>query len=92
MSELLETIKLIKLGADWSDFALKKIDDVEKAVKAFEIIIKKNVDVEGFKEALNSAVFLQLETYNSWVRYDKERILTEEEFCTIREVFENDRG
>lgn len=86
MSDLLETIKLIKLGADWSEFALKKIDDVEKAVKALEIIIKKNVDVEGFKEALNNAEFLQLETYNSWVRYDKERMLTEEEFCTIREV------
>lgn len=58
--------------------------------KALEIIIKKQVDIEGFKEALGNAIFLQLETYNSWVNYDKDRMLTQEEFEFVEEVFSRD--
>lgn len=71
----------------------KLIDDFQtknmRLEKALEIINKKNFDVEGFKEALKSAIFLQLETYNNWVRYDKEKMLTQQEYELLKEVIEN---
>lgn len=71
--------------------ALIKSQEQEKKLKALEIIKKKNVDVEGFKEALKSAIFLQLETYNNWVRYDKERMLVEEEFDLLKGILNDEQ-
>lgn len=36
----LEAIKIIRIGADWNDIALKEIDNIEKELKALEILIK----------------------------------------------------
>lgn len=94
MSDLLETLKLIKLGADWSDFALKKIDDVEKAIKALEIIVDREVNIQAFRKH-------NYKTYEDYKRltnlHENSTPLTEEEFYSVqeellKEVFENDRG
>lgn len=99
MNDLLETIKLIKLGADWSDFALKKIDDVEKAVKVLEIIVKKNVDtaklklcfmlfdIEKDEEEMN---VYRCEHYNNGQCVEDKLSLVE--FKMLMEVLGNDRG
>lgn len=81
---LINCIEMLSTELQMENQELK--EENQKVKKALEIIKTKNVDVEGFKEALKSAIFLQLETYNNWVRYDKERMLVEEEFNSLIEV------
>ena len=94
MSKVLEDLKKLKKLASvyaGDKYAQVIIEDIEKELKALEIIKKKNVDVEGFKEALKSAIFLQLETYNNWVRYDKERMLVEEEYELLKGILNDEQ-
>lgn len=70
---------------------LNEMATLSKELKALEIIKNKRVDVEGFKEALGNASFLQLETYNNWVFYDEDRMLIQEEWDLLTEVFTDEQ-
>lgn len=70
-------------------FIIGSFEIIETALKALEIIKKKNVDIEHIK-----ACFYEekggLEKYNSWVRHDEDKELIQEEFDLLKDWLKNE--
>lgn len=65
------------------DVCDEQFETIKKELKAFDIIVAKNVDMYRLAVADNVA------SYNKWTEFD-EYWLTEEEFDLIKEVLKND--
>ena len=87
MSKELEALNKIKKCLFWSDDGLKKIDIIEKALKALEII--KKLSMETLSELLffiRNSKGATYEEFAEWFGTETPIVITREEYDLLKEV------
>ena len=87
--EALKTVKKLASAYAGDKYAETLTEDIEKELKALEIIKNKRVDVFELLLAISNSVYRNpLERYNSYIEGSFNTELTPQEFDLLKEVLE----